>query len=344
LIAGHFLAQGRGGELVVTSRALASAQRLEANLVSPERAVKVTGRALDAASLESCRQAVDGCALCIDAAGPFQARDGTLVRACAEAGCDYLDLSDDVGYSGRVAEAAASAPIRVFTSHSTFSATVLFLVHYLAVSRDVPRQVRVGLVMATRGGAGRAAMRTLLTTLGRSRADRAAGFALTFPHPLGRRELRIYPTPNERWLREVLEVPECASAIGFTNRAIGPMLALLSRLGLRLSAVAGPLRLGRAIMDAWPRSRMLGCLQISARWEDREETVSLLARDDATDVPCFPAILTGLAYLRRALPSTPSGLHWLHEWLPWSEWEQLCQAGGVEMHITTGTEKGTARR
>ena len=344
LIAGHLVAQGRGGELVVTSRTLASAQRLRGDLDSPENAVKITGRVLDVASLESGRRAVDGCALCIDAAGPFQARDGTLVQACAEAGCDYLDLSDDAGYSGRVAEAAASAPIRVFTSHSTFSATVLFLVHHLAVRHGAPRQVRVGLVMATRGGAGRATMRALLATLDHVRPSPAPGFALTFPRPVGRRELWVYPTPNERWLREILEVPECVSAIGFTNRAIGPVLVLLSGLGLRLSAVAGPLRLGRAMTEWWPRSRMLGCLQIWAQWEDREDTMSLLARDRATDVPCFPAILTGLAYLRGAPPSMPSGLRWLHEWLPWSDWEQLCQNRGAEIHLTASTERGTARR
>jgi len=349
LIAGHLVAQGRGGELVVTSRTLARAQRLAfactvaCALASAESAVKIGGRVLDAASPESCRRAVDGCALCIDCAGPFQSRDGTLVQACADAGCDYLDLSDDAGYTARMAEAAASARIRVFTAHSTFAATVLFLVHHLVAPQGMPRQVRVGLVMATRGGAGRAAMRALLTTLDRIRAARE-GFALTFPDPIGRRELWLYPTPNERWLREILEVPECASAIGFSNRAIAPVLMLLSRLGLRLSAVAGALRLGRALMDAWPPSRGLGCLQISARWEEREETVSLLARGAATAVPCFPAILTGLAYLRGTLPSTPSGLHWLHEWLPWSEWEQICRNGGAEMHLTASTERGTARR
>jgi len=118
LIAGHLVAQGRGGELVVTSRTLASAQRLRGDLDSPENAVKITGRVLDVASLESGRRAVDGCALCIDAAGPYQARDGTLVRACAEAGCDYLDSPTIAGYSGRVAErrrrprSACSRPTR----------------------------------------------------------------------------------------------------------------------------------------------------------------------------------------------------------------------------------------
>ena len=61
-------------------------------------------------------------------------------------------------------------------------------------------------------------------------------------------------------------------------------------------------------------------------------------------IVCFPAILTGLAYLRGAPPSMPSGLRWLHEWLGWSDWEQFCQNSGAEMHAITGCAKGTVRR
>ena len=331
LIAEHLAAHAHRGDLIVTSRALPSAQRLAASLAAAKSPVEITSRALDAASLESCRRAVDGCALCIDGVGPFQVRDETLIRACAEAGCDYLDLSDDAGFSRRVAGVAASAAIRVFTAHSTFSATVLLVVSDLIARAGVPREVRVGLVMATRGGAGRAAMRTLLTTLDDARTFHQPGFALTFPPPIGPRQLRTFPTPNERWLREVLAVPQCVSAIGFSNRAIDPALFLLARVGLRLSSLAGLLRAGRAMMDWWPRSRMAGCLQIWARWEDRQEAMSLLARDHAPDVPCFPAILTGLRYLHGESPPTSPGIHWLHEWLPWSDWERFCRDRSVEI-------------
>ena len=249
-----------------------------------------------------------------------------------EGGCDYLDFSEDSKYSGEVARVAAAAPIRAFTSHSTFSATTLLFANRLAERIGKLREVRSGLVMATGGGAGSAAMASLLHTLDDLAGSSRSHFALTYPKPIGHRKLLVYPTSDSRWLPDVLKIPRCVSGIGFTNRAVAPMLTLLRKTGIRLSSLLPILIVGQSVLQWLPQSGMTGCLQVWAGGSEREGAVSLLASENAIAVPCFPAILTGVKYLHGERPVSQAGLHWLHEWLPWSDWERFCAEWTVRLY------------
>jgi len=334
LVSKSLVARSDTGEILVTSRHRGRAERLVRELQPDRAAVSLAAAELDANSVDSCRRAVAGAALCIDLAGPFQHRESTLVRACAEVGCDYLDFSEDAEYSGAVARVAASASIRAFTSHSTFSATTLLLAHRLVERVGNLGEVRSGLVMATGGGAGPAAMQSLLNTLDDPRIIARAEFTLTYPEPIGGRKLLVYPTADNRWFLDVLGIPRCVSGIGFTNIAVAPMLMLLRKTGIRLSILLPILLVGQSILQRLPQSGMRGCLQVWGRGNEKDGAVSLLAYENGIAVPCFPAILTGIKYLRGERPMSEPGLHWLHEWLPWSEWERFCSEWTVRLHET----------
>lgn len=330
-IAKDLVTSGKGGELRVASRDLGRAERLRRTLGAASHGTAVASAQIDTGSVDACRNAVAGCTICIDNAGPFQSRDLTLLRACAEVGCDYLDLSDDPEYCGRVASFAVPAGMCLFTSHSTFSATTLLLARELTRRVAGLEELRTGLVMATQGGSGPAALQSLLTTLDRHADALSPAFTLTYPSPLGQRRLLRYPTTDDRWFREVFGLARFASGIAFANPLIAPTLRLLRRVGVPLHRLAMPLVLGQSLLAALPRSGALGCLQVWARGSAGAGAVSLLAARTGPDVPCFPAILTGLRYLDGVRPVSHGGVRWLHEWLSWSEWEEFCRQRGVQL-------------
>jgi hypothetical protein len=325
---------GEAGELRVASRSQSRAEGLAHDLRTTRRSTVVTAARVATESLEACLGALDGCTLCIDNAGPFQFRDLTLLRACAEAGCDYLDLSDDPEYCRRVVDFPRPTGMRIFTSHSTFSATTLLLATELIRRVGTPAEAKSGLVLATHGGSGLGALRSLLTTLDRHADSLSPAFALTYPSPLGRRHLLRYPTTDSIWFREILGLAAVESGIAFTNPLIAPTLLLLRRLGIPLLPLAAPLSFGQSVLARLSRSGALGCLQVWARGNARAIAVSVLAEGTGPDVPCFPAVLTGLRYLAGSHPVSHAGICWLHEWLSWAQWEEFCAQRGVQLQFT----------
>jgi hypothetical protein len=327
MIAESLLAVCARGELVVASR---EPKRIPQSLgMGGSGNLRVTVRKVDVRSFESCVTALQDCDLCVDCVGPFQGRDVTLVKACAEADCDYLDLSDAPKYCGAVEGVTREAGIRVYTSHSTFSATTLLCVTELKKVTGNADEIRVGLVLATRGGTGPSTMKSLLKTLdGGGILDAPAG-EMRFPPPIGKRLLMRYPTPDDLWMRRVAAAKEYICGIGFTNRAILPLLKMVRRSGLRFSALVPLIRAGQAAIKTLPGSA-IGCLRVSAKGSKEEAAVGLVAVG-GPEVPTFPAVLTARAYLTDGPPVGHTRMCWLHEWLAWDDWVRDSASKGVKV-------------
>src|SRR4051812_8240950 len=60
------------------------------------------GVAVDASQRDACRAALQGHGVAVDCAGPFNERNAAVLEACLEAGCHYVDISDDRGYAALV--------------------------------------------------------------------------------------------------------------------------------------------------------------------------------------------------------------------------------------------------
>ena len=167
---------------------------------------------LDVEDSDSIRARLRSGDVVIDAAGPFQHRTGTLVRAAMELGCDLIDISDSIDYAGRVCALQAdieSSGIRVLSSCSSVSAVTASLVKWSGLQN--PKRVSAFLVPATRHTANAGSARSLIESIGRDVRvwregrlqsepgwRRSKGFAM-----LGMRTGYVFESADSLWLPRI---------------------------------------------------------------------------------------------------------------------------------------------
>jgi hypothetical protein len=219
----------------------------------------------DAEDADSLRRALRPGDVVLDAAGPFQSRTDTLVRAACEAGFDVVDLADSLSYVEavqRLSEDAERAGVRVLTACSTVSAVSAA---FLALS-GIVRPVRYtgALVPATRHSAGGATAASLLGQLGRpvrvfehghlvETRGWGAARRIRLPPPAGEVRGRAFETAD------ALTLPAAYPTLRTVATYVDPNAPGLGTM-LRIASAAAPLRafVAAASSVAMPLVRKLG--------------------------------------------------------------------------------------
>jgi saccharopine dehydrogenase-like NADP-dependent oxidoreductase len=114
----------------------------------------------DRAALQRAIALVD---LVIHCAGPFHYRDGVVLETCIEQGVNYLDVSDNVGFTRRVMalqDRAQTAGITAIVNTGIFPGISNSLVRQGIEHFEQPQQVHLSYVVGGSGGAGLTVLRT----------------------------------------------------------------------------------------------------------------------------------------------------------------------------------------
>jgi hypothetical protein len=160
-----------GATGVMGRRIVALARRLlpGVRVLRASRRPRHDTRSVDIHDLGSLRGALRDVSAVINAVGPFEYDPEPLLAACAEAGCDYVDIAETPLFIGWVEE-LARGPIRVVSGCSTVPGLVEVLAQHWA-GRDEVSRVRVFLGMGSRNPASAALLYSLVRPLGRKAPD-----------------------------------------------------------------------------------------------------------------------------------------------------------------------------
>jgi hypothetical protein len=141
---------------------------------------------VDIHDVDSLRPALRDVHAVINAVGPFEYDPEPLLAACAEAGCDYVDIAETPSFIHWVEELARGRT-RVVSGCSTVPGLVEVLAQHWAGRDDLCR-VRVFLGMGSRNPASATLLYSLVRPLGRKAPDEG-----TYFESLVRRRLRGLP-------------------------------------------------------------------------------------------------------------------------------------------------------
>lgn len=143
----------------------------EAELVLTGRSLRPTGLrhprvqnlALDLADLPSLVAAIGASDLVVHCAGPFRYRDTAVLERCIQQQVNYLDVSDDRGFTQRALKLrplAEAAGVTAIVNTGVFPGLSNSLVRKAVEQLDRPEQIHLSYVVGGSGGAGPTVMRT----------------------------------------------------------------------------------------------------------------------------------------------------------------------------------------
>lgn len=329
------LVLGAGGSL---GRAVcAAAERLLPGVAlrrGGRRAAPPGGVRADLRDPASLARALVGADVAIDAVGPFDYEAEPLVRACAAAGCDWIDLADQPGFLAAADAAAHGAAIAVASGCSVAPALVEALAAPLA-SRAGVASIRAWWSIGSRKAVSGALLYALLRPLGR----RGAG-GLRAPGPIVERRIGgmrfwfgLYPWPRGAHARLADRLP-IELRVGMDNRGQARALRALAPF---VGRVPEPwlLRASRAFQPATRLVTRLGAATGALAVEALDGSGTTLAAAEVVapqglDLAALPPVWAARALLAARAPAGPVALSTL---LPPSE---LAAAMRVEGWIVTG--------
>lgn len=202
------------------------------------------GIAADVANAADCRKALAGAGVAVHCAGPFRATDTTLLEACLQAGCHYVDITDDREYAAVVRDVgerfAARGLAAVYGCSSLPGISTALAVRAAAGSSNPPDRARVTLFIGNDNPKGRAAVASLVRGLGRpidAPQGTIRGFrdreVVPLPAPFGRRGVFNFDSPDYDLLPGLVGVRSVSVKVGFELRLATYAFALLARLPFR---------------------------------------------------------------------------------------------------------------
>jgi len=245
------LARHESIDVVVAGRNAQAAERFCASLpTSRVRPATLDYHAPDVAA----RLTKLGAAVVVDAAGPFQHRNHSLPRACAEQRIHYVDLADDrecVCSIGDLDPLARKNGVLIVSGASTVPALSTAVLDELVAGLTRVRSVEVGISPGHRGPRGLATARSILSYCGRPIPAFIAR-ARTSEYGWGGLTRHRYPAPiGARWLSNV-DVPE---------RTLWPArYATLETLRFRAGLEVGALHLGLSLLSRLVRAGVIRSL------------------------------------------------------------------------------------
>ena len=300
------LAASEGLEVLVAGRDVARGEALARKIGA--RFVRV--RLDDPASLGS---ALDGCALLIDAAGPFQGRDYAVAKLCLERGAHYLDLADArefvVGITS-LHSAARERGVFIGAGASSVPTITHALIAEIAGEFAVIDELDLALSPGNQNPRGAATIGAVLRSLGAPMrvwingawsvrygwGDRTR---LEFPPPVGWRAVHNCAVPDLDLFPDAFGARTVRFRAGLElelfNRVLSACAALRRlRLVPQLGGLA-PFAL-RVSLSLYSRGSKNGALAVWARGRDQaaraiERKIALVTADDGPATPSAPAIL-----------------------------------------------------
>jgi len=279
--------------------------------IAARRSAELAVDARDPAALRRALRAGD---VVIDAAGPFQSRDASLVEAAVEAGFDVVDLADSSTYVQRVLALdgrAAAAGVRLCPACSTASTVSSAMIAWSGIDRPV--RLTAFLVPTPRHTAVAGTSAALLSTLGEPvsvlrdgvpRTERGFGSSWRWAGgtPLGRRRGWLFDTPDALLLpRSHPTLAAAAAYVDPNTPGVAPALALAARVPLVRAAMR------RGAPAGLPLVRLLGGTRGGYGCEvegadGRVARLVLTAERDSYRLAIIPAVLAARALAAGRLP------------------------------------------
>lgn len=263
----------------------------------------------DSASL---RAAIEGSAVVIHAAGPFQGADYRVASICLEAGAHYLDLSDGrefVAGIGALDQKARSRGLLVTSGASSTPAITSAMVREMAPAFATIDEIHTALSPGNQNPRGASTIAAVLTYLSRKirywdggrwvlRDGWGDAQRRVFPPPVNRRrvhncdvpELELFPTEfGARTVRfqaglELNLLNYLLSLCRFPARLFGWRPERHARTFLNLSLMLYPLGSKNGALAVWVRGRDHGGISIERR-------LSIVTDFDGPATPSSPAII-----------------------------------------------------
>lgn len=303
------------------ARALAAGKELQVRITGRDAA---RGRALadeigaqfvqlDLREPDALPTALNGAALLIDAAGPFQGRDYAVAHACIASGAHYLDLADAREFVTGIGALDAAARERgVFVGSGASSAPTVThaLVASLAHEFDSIEELDLALSPGNQNPRGAATIGAVLGILGKPlrvwidggwRERRGWGDAawLDFPPKVGRRRVHNCELPELDLFPQLFGARTVRFRAGLELGLFNFVLSALATLRrLKLAPDLTPLAPLARDVSLWffSRGSKNGALAAWVRGRARdgsplERKIALVTDDDGPATPSSPSIL-----------------------------------------------------
>ena len=234
----------QGIQVTIAGRDRARAQSFAMSLGAGHR-----GLAADVTNRDSCLTSLQDQSVAVNCAGPFAPFADTLLQACLDQGCHYVDIADDRDYTRLVLSRGELFRQRklaaVYGCSSLPAISGALALRTLADACAKPERVRVTLLIGNNNPKGRAAIASLLRGLGKpNRAPQGItrGFrdrdVVLLPPPFGPRAVFNFDSPEYDLFPELLGVQAVSVKVGFEFRPANYLFAFLAALGLNLGTKA----------------------------------------------------------------------------------------------------------
>jgi hypothetical protein len=306
------------------------------------RGLGCRARVVDMADAAACRAALEGHGVAVCCAGPFDPGALILLEGCLEAGCHYVDITDDRRYAAVVrahGEAFRARNLAAMYGCSSLPGIsgALALDARSRATGPIER-VRVTLFVGNNNPKGEAAVGSVLGGLGRPiQAPQGTmyGFhdreVVPLPLPFGRRGVFNFEAPDYDLFPELLGTRSVSVKLGFELRLVTYTFALLARCGAGFGA-----RTVRLL--EWPGRlvRFLGCNggAVMAELFQASGAVhrsTLLARHDGQRMAALPCVLVTHRLIEDR--AVTGGAMTAYEYLGAAELLQALVAEGFELII-----------
>ncbi|HEX9941086.1 MAG TPA: saccharopine dehydrogenase NADP-binding domain-containing protein [Thermoanaerobaculia bacterium] len=233
---------GAGLPVRIAGRDAARATAFAAGLGSRHEGV-----AADADDPSSCARALSGTRVAVNCAGPFSTMGMALPEACLAAGVHYVDLADARGWFARLRaldplfrERDLAAAVGCSSLPGISGALALLAAERL----PAVEQARITLFIGNRNPKGAAAVRAVVTQLGRpfpAPQGILRGFhgreVVDLPPPFGPHAVYDWDSPELDLFPDLLGARSVRVKVGFEARLANLSFARLARLGPRLGGL-----------------------------------------------------------------------------------------------------------
>lgn len=282
----------------------------------------------DRASLEA---ALDGVAIAICAAGPYQQLPVKLPSSCIERRIHYIDLADDPEFICRVRELVpknATGLPAICTGWSTTPALSGLLAHIAAAGQESVDSLRIQMAPGNRGARNRATIASLLHSV--DSIGWTSPYRFPFPPPVGLQtgylvnsaDARLFPDMFESRIVEF----RAGSELRFLNASVS-VLAWLRRRNLLgdLSRSAGLIQQLAGLLGGFGHD--WGAVGVEARGTSSKR-VSVVAHHEGPRIAVTPASIMAARLLSG---EKHGGLVSYRSWLTADELKDECRLRGFEL-------------
>ena len=227
----------QGIQVTIAGRDRARAQSFAMSLGAGHR-----GLAADVTNRDSCLTSLQDQSVAVNCAGPFAPFADTLLQACLDQGCHYVDIADDRDYTRLVLSRGELFRQRklaaVYGCSSLPAISGALALRTLADACAKPERVRVTLLIGNNNPKGQAAIASLVGGLGKpihAPQGIIKGFhdreVVRLPPPFGRRAVFNFDSPEYDLFPTLLGVPSVTVKLGFESPPANYVFAALAALG-----------------------------------------------------------------------------------------------------------------